>query len=226
MYVYKITNNINQKCYIGISKNYKARWSTHKSAAFKETDPEYEKVLYKAFRKYGIENFTFELLFSGLEIQEAKEKECELISEIGTLVSQAGYNVTPGGDYAESGRSAGESNHNAKLTEQEVIDIITRREAGETQNSIYADYKDKVKRTGAFADIWFGRSWKYLQPATISKNSCGNRKLTDTQAMEVYNLALSGDMSYKDIGLKFGIPASTVSNIKNKKAYIDVTKKV
>lgn len=30
MYVYKITNNINHKIYIGITNNYKKRWSNEK----------------------------------------------------------------------------------------------------------------------------------------------------------------------------------------------------
>ena len=33
MYVYKITNNINNKVYIGITNNYKKRWSNEKNGS-------------------------------------------------------------------------------------------------------------------------------------------------------------------------------------------------
>ena len=60
--IYKITNTINHKVYIGLSNNIEKRWKTHKQRAFSENDKEYNKHLYRAFRKYGLENFTFEVI--------------------------------------------------------------------------------------------------------------------------------------------------------------------
>ena len=60
--VYKITNIINNHSYIGVSKNIENRWKTHITRAFNYTDKEFNKVLYKAFRKYGVENFVFEII--------------------------------------------------------------------------------------------------------------------------------------------------------------------
>ena len=55
--IYKITNKINQKCYIGQSIHIEKRWKEHVNLA--QTG---ETLLYKAFRKYGIENFIFEII--------------------------------------------------------------------------------------------------------------------------------------------------------------------
>lgn len=57
MYVYKIINKINKKCYIGITKSIKNRFNYHTQRYNKTSKKEYlEKPLYKAFRKYGILN--------------------------------------------------------------------------------------------------------------------------------------------------------------------------
>ena len=62
MLIYKITNKINNKCYIGSSIRVEKRWKEHINASKNPNNPQYNYPLYSAFRKYGIENFTFEIL--------------------------------------------------------------------------------------------------------------------------------------------------------------------
>ena len=57
--IYKITNLINGKCYIGQTTDTKRRFSEHKAKGYGN---ERNKVLYYAFDKYGIENFSFEII--------------------------------------------------------------------------------------------------------------------------------------------------------------------
>ena len=58
--IYKITNTINQKSYIGQSNFIERRLAQHKSPYEQERFS--NKPLYQAFKKYGIENFTFEVI--------------------------------------------------------------------------------------------------------------------------------------------------------------------
>ena len=58
--IYKITNTINNKCYIGKSSDIEERWKYHKKRY--NNIKEYDKPLYRAFRKYGINNFLFEII--------------------------------------------------------------------------------------------------------------------------------------------------------------------
>ena len=59
--VYSITNNINNKLYVGsTTTNFKHRYMQYKSGFLRKLDN--QPVLYRAFRKYGFENFTFEIL--------------------------------------------------------------------------------------------------------------------------------------------------------------------
>jgi hypothetical protein len=58
--IYCFTNTINNKKYIGQSINLKARIKTHYSSY---KNPKYNHLaLYKAFLKYGIENFQLEII--------------------------------------------------------------------------------------------------------------------------------------------------------------------
>ena len=90
MYIYQITNLINGKIYIGQTNNIQKRWANHKCS----NDP--DMAIARALRKYGINNFKFEVLFRGLTPDEANQKEIELIKEKGSLVPH-GYNVATGG---------------------------------------------------------------------------------------------------------------------------------
>lgn len=90
--IYKITNKINGKCYIGQSIDIYKRWYTHKSPKTWAADK--GKVLYRAFVKYGIENFTFEI------IEECSRKQLDIREKYWVRYFDSysnGYNMTKGG---------------------------------------------------------------------------------------------------------------------------------
>lgn len=90
--IYKISNIINGKVYVGQSLDIKNRWKGHIGAI------NHDNCLYRAFRKYGIENFTFEIL----ELCDKKllnEREIFWIASLQSNKSMYGYNMTPGGSY-------------------------------------------------------------------------------------------------------------------------------
>ena len=213
MYVYQITNIVNNKKYVGITSNYKQRWKYHKRNRV-ETSKEYDKVLYRAFRKYGLESFVFKLLHDNLSIEEAKQKEINLIKELDTLSHSQGYNVTEGGD---CNGQHGERNRNSKLTEIQALDIITRRELGETRSTVYADYSSLLKISG-MESIWLGTSWKHIQPKVVTKLH-GGRVLTDTQVREIHILITENNLTYRKIAEQFKVSAALITNIKKGNSY-------
>jgi group I intron endonuclease len=96
-YIYKITNKINNKCYIGqTSKHYEQRWNEHKNIFNNSNSKEYNYPLYKAFRKYGIDNFMFEIL-EECNINNLDEKEIYWIKYYDSTNSKNGYNQSFGG---------------------------------------------------------------------------------------------------------------------------------
>lgn len=92
--VYKITNKINNKIYIGSSTRVEKRWQQHKNSAFNPNDPKYNYPLYNAFRKYGIDNFNFEILKNNFSsVKEMENYEQEMIKKYNSLCPN-GYNQT------------------------------------------------------------------------------------------------------------------------------------
>lgn len=91
--VYKVTNVINNKSYIGWCVDFGERKSRHLKAAKDGVDTHF----YAAIRKYGQENFTWEILFTGLSsYAECKELERKMIQQYDAYYN--GYNSTLGGD--------------------------------------------------------------------------------------------------------------------------------
>ena len=77
--IYKITNTITNDFYIGSSKNIKSRWVKHKCSSEWKKHP--NNQLYLDMKKYGLENFVFEIL-AEVEIDSLKEKEQQFIETL------------------------------------------------------------------------------------------------------------------------------------------------
>lgn len=96
MFVYKITNGVNGKAYIGITtKSVRSRWKAHLSNAFVKNVNYY---LYIAMRKYGKEAFSVETVYEASTLKELLAVEKGLIAHYGTYATAGGYNQTLGGE--------------------------------------------------------------------------------------------------------------------------------
>ena len=202
MYVYKIVNRINKKSYIGITKNIEDSFSFHRTRYNKESKQEYiDKPLYKAFRKYGIENFKFIILYDNLSVKEAKEKEIELIKKFKSLTHENGYNVTKGGDWRSN---SGENNNTAILTEKDVLNIREQIENGENIKTIYKQYSDRITFSG-FQGIYLGRNWKHLgKPIkNVLPNGASVNKETVLKIRELYDMGLNPHQISEKMGLEY-----------------------
>ncbi len=73
--IYGIFNNINDRVYIGQSREIEKRWSYHKHCAFNENSYNHHYPLYEAIRKYGLDNFTFVVLEEVADARLLTEKE-------------------------------------------------------------------------------------------------------------------------------------------------------
>jgi len=97
--IYLITNLLNSKVYVGLSKNPEKRWIGHQRIANMKSSKQKQR-LHAAISKYGVHNFTFEIIEHGiLSIDLAFERERHWISEYKSYTnSELGYNMTPGGE--------------------------------------------------------------------------------------------------------------------------------
>lgn len=91
--IYRITNNINGKCYIGFDSSYPKRIKQHLNNSSRgENSPLYDEI-----RQYGWENFSKELLY-----QSTDREHCLNVMENFFIIENNsfldGYNRTLGGD--------------------------------------------------------------------------------------------------------------------------------
>lgn len=118
--IYKITNNLSGKSYIGqTTKTLEERFNQHiKDSKYSHTE---RRPLYEAFNKYGIENFSIELI-EECEISILNAKEIYWIGYYHTYTS--GYNATYGGD--------GNCLYDYKKIEDMLINNFSTKEICET----------------------------------------------------------------------------------------------
>lgn len=131
--VYKHTNKTNGKVYIGITHNYKRRWSVNNYKSCYH--------FYYALLKYGWDGFEHEFIETNLTQEEASEKEIYYIKLYDSTNPQKGYNISQGGSAPMWGRKHTEqakqqmSEHNGKYWKnkhltQEMIDKISKTKMG------------------------------------------------------------------------------------------------
>lgn len=153
MIIYKITNQINNKIYIGLTTcSLEYRWARHITESKNINNT---KHLYKAMRKYGIENFTIEKIDETNDFKELGKLERYYIHKYNSTNPKIGYNLTHGG---ESNQYDG--NPSAKITVSDVIQIREIYAMWELSLSeCWKIYSDRLSYSG-FQKIWDGASWQ------------------------------------------------------------------
>ena len=127
--IYKITNKVNNKCYVGQAIDIDARWKKHRAVAFNPNDSCYNYPLYRAIRKYGLDSFIFQII-EECTPDMLNDKEIFYIAKYDSY--ENGYNQTRGGhDHSDQ----------YKLTTTDVNKIIERlKNTFDTANIICNDF--------------------------------------------------------------------------------------
>ena len=94
MIIYKITNKVNGKIYIGKTKNkLNSRWNGHKTTALtRKTDT----CISRSIRKYGVDNFEIIQIDTATTLSELKRKEYYWIKHYNSTDKNIGYNIQYG----------------------------------------------------------------------------------------------------------------------------------
>ena len=92
-YIYSITNNINQKQYVGLTRlaNPYDRWKKH----LQDSKYNSKYAIHCAIRKYGEDNFKFRVIEECSD-DKVEEREIHYITKFNTFYE--GYNATLGGN--------------------------------------------------------------------------------------------------------------------------------
>lgn len=128
--VYMHKNKINNKVYIGITKQKcEDRWK-HDGFGYKK-----QIKFWRAIEKYGWDSFEHLILFENLSAEEAGQKERQLIDIYDSYNN--GYNADLGGSV---------TNHSPETLEKMRLSMLGKKHSQETKDKISAAKdKDKIK---------------------------------------------------------------------------------
>lgn len=143
--IYKITNVVNNKIYIGKAKDLKKRINQHIKAAqaWKYQDEnnlghKHKSRLYPAMNLYGYDNFIVDVIESNISENILNEREKYWISYFNTIDDKIGYNIASGGNGGNLFKNLTEDEY--KLTCEHYKKAAIKREANQ-------DKRKKISQT-------------------------------------------------------------------------------
>jgi group I intron endonuclease len=142
------------KKYIGItSMEPKLRWNSGCGYSRKQ-------IFGKAILKYGWQNFKHEILFNNLTIEEAEQKEKELINHYKTYDRNYGYNIELGGNVN-------------KIISKESREKMSKAKKGKKPHN-YGKHLSKEQKSH-LSKINTGKTIPYEVREKISNNTIGSK---------------------------------------------------
>lgn len=151
--IYKITNKLNNKVYIGQSNNIERRYKEH----FNCKQP--KQKIDQAIQEDGKQNFSFEVI-EECDETNLTEREKYWIQYYDSFNN--GYNMTKGGQNEYCG--------NPILTKDDVINIRIAYNNHKKRDDVYELYADKITKDG-FYHIWDGSRWQSIMPEVYTEEN-------------------------------------------------------
>lgn len=137
-YIYTISNKLNNKTYVGKSNNTKQRFNNHFHS---------KSYIGNALRKYGKENFVFQIIEEYKFEEEAYEAEQFFIQYLGTQ-TPFGYNLVSGG----KGGSAGVRRKLSSETKRKISETLKGHIVSEqtkkklSENHMFHKHSEETKK--------------------------------------------------------------------------------
>lgn len=162
--VYKLTNVVNNKNYIGQTSNVKRRMAEHRRKN--------DNVIDKAIDKYGWNNFTVEVLKENLSKVEADFWEIYLINEVYNSYKGKGYNCSIGGDVNPM-----LNKHHDKETREKISKKVRGKNSPWYGKKLTKEHKQKIRKENSGKNHHcYGKSLpestrKKMSKAKIGKNN-------------------------------------------------------
>lgn len=184
-YLYHIENQINGKIYVGKSmERGDSRWQEHLCDA---RSGRTKMPLHRAIKKYGPENFSYNIISMYGTQEEALLAEVDLIAYLRSQEVEL-YNVTAGGEGTSFKRGPRSVEHQRNAHKFPKGHIPWNKGGTHT---------DEARKK-------------------VSKNATG-RKISDAQRQEIKDLYLSGKYTQKTLGWIYGVGSDVISRIINNK---------
>lgn len=199
-YIYKITNTINDKVYIGkTQRTIQERWQGHIKDSW---NSKYQhRPLYRAFKKYGLNSFSIEII-EECENNQLNDKEKFWIKQYDSFKN--GYNATLGGD----------GGHYGELIDRQQINDLWKK--GLSLKQICNQTHHERHQISAILK----KELNVPEKDIIERSR--NKKLTamiDPKTDEIINIFESATSAAKFLGKNNGNNITSVCRKKSKTAY-------
>lgn len=198
-FIYKITNKLNGKIYIGQTTNPTRRFQEHRARGYGNEE---EKILYKAFDKYGISNFSFEIIE---EVENYNEREKYWI-KFYNCISPNGYNMSEGGENPPVFYG---KNHPLCSHSEEIVSLVKKmlKETKITSSEIakVTGYNTSSINRINLGELWFDKNEIY----PLRKNGTAQGK--EERCLAIIEDLLHTTLTQKEIASKYGVSRTTVT---------------
>lgn len=189
MIIYKATNLINGKAYVGqTTRSLKARMQEHQRHRTTHFD--------RALAKYGIENFKITIIDTAITVEELNEKEQFWVRFFRTF-GENGYNMCEGG-----GNTIGY--HHTPETKQVMREKKKNMYYGNA-NPFYGKHHNEETRK-RWSQIRKGRKLTAEWKQHLSETSSIKRKVHNVETDEIFE-------SIKEAAEKYNIVATHISRV-------------
>jgi group I intron endonuclease len=203
--IYKVTNTINGKVYIGQSIDIYSRWNHHKTCCDNEKCHEYNSPFYRALRKYGLDNFTFEVI-ERCSVNELDYKEIYYIQKYNSFVQAVnsnGYNNAIGGNQGSRFRKKSEE-EKRKISENRDYKIGSENPLSKTvlyKENEYGSIQELIDKENFNENVGTIRCWlngnnsmpqKYYDNGLMYKNESDKRIRRKSNSWELRITWLDG----------------------------------
>ena len=190
-FLYIITNDINDKVYIGQTLlTTELRWIEHKHAAGRKKS---KTALYLAMKKYNIENFHIQELEKVEAVTEEElrdilnAKEITYIKQYQSLTHENGYNITPGGNNISQKQK--ETTYCFDINNGELFKTFcSRAEAGNYFNARSSTITNAIRNKRAYKGYYFSNAnlFDYVTPNASRISSIPIKQYKDGVLINTY----------------------------------------
>jgi len=204
--IYKITNKINNKIYIGSSNNFRNRWKNHTNSLNRNVHE--NDHLQKAWNKYGKDNFEFNIILLCEEFELLKYEQWYLDNVIRFGID---YNIAKFAGAPMRG-AVFTKEHRKKLSEARIGKTLSK----ETK------HKMSVSRIGN-KNPMYGKTRSDGVKKSIRD---ANKKLSIEQVREIHKIHNNKTITHNKLGEIFNTSRENITNILNGNRWKDVYKEV
>jgi group I intron endonuclease len=186
--IYRCINILTGESYVGYDSNWPSRKTKHLYDFLNENSKNYNCHFYRALRKYGIENFVWEVLYQSWDKKHClNEMEPYFIQEHQSFVN--GYNMTKGGEGTFGKQSWLGKKHNKETKNKISQSLMGKIRSKEHSKKISDTLKGKP-----------GRKWTDEQKKKQSEKNKGKQPYKMTQkTKEKISNSTSGGKHYSAI---------------------------